>query len=370
MKKKTVYLCTLFLVATVSKSFATGVCDIALSNNAINTSDASITSKIAFQKKEDLCRSEFSSAEEFRNSARNSGFNVGYAGFTLGHSGGKRTGSGKLSFNSEEFCQANQVDLNTFYTSRIKTSVADIALEAWRDCIKVTQENAFFIEYSESSDSNGATGFLHRRIIDGTTHFSITDMKVQPSTVEVKCYVNGEAIQKGKLNVVMDSARESFSCDKPEDENVRVGFGTNIGDPIFIEMHSKEYQKQTTMDELASRVNVVDSSLARIDKVLTSHDQMFGRKIELSSIRFTVKATNCDRLWGGNREAKCKIPLNQPGQVLGAWVQIYGSAGHTSTNIHVSEVSNNLAFLTVDKYRGDLDPGWKLDGELRIAFVP
>ena len=183
----------------------------------------------------------------------------------LGQSGGKRSGSGKLSFSSEKFCKANQNDFYSFYTSRIKSSIADIALEAWKACISTTQKNVFFIEYEESEDANGVTGFLYRKITDGTTDFVITDMKVQPFSAEVQCYVNGEVIVKGKVNVSMDSSRESFTCDKPDNINVKVGFGTNIGDPIFINMHSKKSIKKSSIDELKERIAVLNDHVSIIE---------------------------------------------------------------------------------------------------------
>lgn len=295
MKKISVGIISLMIAKS---AMANGVCDIALSNNAINKTNFEITSTLAFQKKEDLCRAEYDSKEEFNSSARNSGFNLGYKGLEIGHSGGKRSGSGRLSFESEEFCKANRQDLNTFYTAVFESSIADVALAAWRDCIAKTERNILFLEYNESTDATGATGYLRRQMTRGDQTLIITDMKVQPKSVNASCFINGEEIKRGKVDVKLNSTDEGFTCDKPVDKNVRIGFDTNVGSPVFMELSSQKEVERIEIKNLEKRLLFAENKILslsdsynRIGKSISVNGSVKGDSLAPFKVRHTLHNT-------------------------------------------------------------------------------
>lgn len=350
-----------------------GVCDVALSSNAINKTDFEQTSRITYQKKEDLCRREYNSVQEFREEASASGFNLGYKGLELGHSGGRKTGSGRLSFSEETFCQANQVDLSSEYQSKLSTSVADIALRAWQACIETTEKDALYIEYETAAGNSGVKGFINRRVVNGSTEFVITEMMVQPAKLanKVKCQVGHATVSLGKLNIKLTNTREGFACDKPPGADVGVSFGTNIGDLDWIRMPSEAAVEQKEIGVVSTKVQQLEQELLKVSENLSTVSDTLKRRAQIYSAPFEITPASCDKNafgGGGNKQAICRIPVEVPGEVLGGWVQVYGGSGHTFTNVHVSRIDKTSASVIVHKYVGDLDKAWRITGEVKVAY--
>ena len=266
---------------------------------------------------QDVCREEYRSAEEFKKSGRDNGFSLGFEGFELGYSGGKRTGSGKLSFANEEFCKSNRLELDDFYINRVKKSIANIALDAWRECIKTTKDRNFSIEYEETIDNDGVIGHFKRSIGDGEiTHYILTDMKVIPPDDSVECQVNGKTIKRGgDINLKMTGLTESFGCSKPKNKNISIGIGTNIGDPIFIKMYSAKVIDDDKLDKLSKKINYLN------DK---SHKEINEIKKQLGPVNKWPSAINCGSAWDaifvlhGNPRNNTVSPDN-----LAHYVQVY-----------------------------------------------
>lgn len=250
-----------------SPIFAQDVCAVALRSNAFNTFDQTVSNNIAFEKKEEICSRDYESSEEFRNSARSGGFNLSYAGFGVGASGGKSSGSGKVHFREEAFCQASQDEFAQEYFSNTSVRVADVALRAWSNCIENTRRNSLWLEYKISSDGTGMTGTIYRTISSGRTTLKITSMQVQPSTLasEVNCsienklwtvndFADGEA-------VTTDTTREIVACTKPSDKTVRVAFGTDGDSLTWVEMPSIEDVGNNEVEELRSQLLALSSTM-------------------------------------------------------------------------------------------------------------
>jgi len=235
------------------------VCRVALESNAFNTFDQTVSNRIAFEQKEELCRRDYSSAEEFRNSARSGGFNLSYAGVGLGASGGRSSGEGRVHFREEAFCRASQQDFFQEYQATTSVRIGDVALRAWSECIRTTNENSLWLHYTVQPDGTGMTGTLRRTIRTGPTNLRITSMQVQPDFLsdEVRCIVAGRMFTPSSLSesgpIETQTTSEIVSCTKPHEQTVRVALATDGGSLTWITMPSAEERHQTEVESLVFR---------------------------------------------------------------------------------------------------------------------
>lgn len=255
-------------------AFSQDVCAIALQSNAFNTSDEIVSNKIAFEKKSELCSKEYSNKEEFQSAVRNSGFSLSYAGVGVGYSGGKASSGSKVDFQEESFCSANQDQFAQEYFSNTRVKVADVALKAWTDCINTTKSTSLWLDYDLPNDGTGMTGKIYRTISIGKTNLEITDLQVQPVSLnkEVKCTIenivfDSEYFNDGK-KISTNTTEENFSCTKPTNKSVRIGLGTDGGSLAWIEMPSVEAKKLNELDNLnASLLSLTNTTSASIENL-------------------------------------------------------------------------------------------------------
>ncbi|MEL7475067.1 MAG: hypothetical protein AAGJ55_02395 [Cyanobacteria bacterium J06555_12] len=282
---------------TLSAASFGDVCEIALSNNAIDRTDTKKVSAIAFEQKESLCDKEYESAEEFRSKARSSGFSASYAGFGLGYSGGKATSSGQLSFSSEEFCTASESDFQSYMSLDQTESMAGAALKAWTSCINATQINDVYLEFTPNRGFDGMSGWIIRRISGrGPTDLFITDMKVTPQSAKVSCSIEGRIIETGSLisgsspdGLKLDTAREAITCDKSPGDAIKIAFGTTVSDVGFADLPSRQDIENAEIKALEDRLERLRVQVAANEK----------------SIRY-IESTGLSVSIGGNAKGTAK----------------------------------------------------------------
>lgn len=266
----------LFMVTPV---FAQDACSVALRSNAFNTFDQTVSNSIAFEKKEDLCRRNYSNKEEFRNSARSGGFSLSYGGLGLGASGGKSAGSGKVHFREEKFCESSQDEFSQEYFSNTSVRVADVALRAWSECIANTRKNSLWLEYKVADDGTGMTGTIYRTISSGPTTLKITSMQVHPSDLsnQVNCSIENKLwtaadFAKGET-VTTDTTKEIVACTKPKEKTVRIAFGTDGDSLTWIEMPSVGEAENNQVEELRTQLLALSSRLTSTVNELKATDE-------------------------------------------------------------------------------------------------
>lgn len=245
---------------------ASDFCRVALESNAFNTSDQHIISKIAFEKKEDLCSREYKNSEEFRSAARSGGFSVGFRGFDIGRSRGKSTSTGKVHFKESSFCQADEEQFSQEYKKHTKVKVADVALNAWRDCIEDTKKTSLWLEFEVPNDGTGMTGTISRTIAAGKTTLKITSMAVQPNDLQdsVSCTIEGRTFKKSELEknpIVTDTVSEEVECTKPTDKTVRIAFGTDGNSLDWVKMPSLKKVKDNDIEDLKTEIQELSNQI-------------------------------------------------------------------------------------------------------------
>lgn len=241
------------------------VCSIALQSNAFNTSDRRLSSLIALEQREEICRRSYSSVEEFRAAARSGGFSLSYAGVGLGASGGRSDAQGRLSFSEERFCSENEVAFTQQYDLSEVVTVADVALQAWTRCVEVTRRNSLWLSYTVSADGTGMFGTITRTIDGSASNLArailrITDLQVQPDdhVGTVRCHIAGQSFTQESIRAAggfeTTSAREEISCTKPDNVDVRIALQSDAGGLSWIELPSRETVEITDVNVLAQRL--------------------------------------------------------------------------------------------------------------------
>lgn len=279
------YIFALFVSAT--PILAQDVCSVALQSNAFNTFDQTINNNVAFEKKEEICSRDYENSEEFRNSARSGGFSLSYAGFGLGASGGKSSGTGKVHFREESFCQASQDEFAQEYFSNTSVRVADVALRAWTDCIETTERNSLWLKYNIAGDGTGMTGTIYRTISSGPTTLKITSMQVHPSTLagDVNCSIENqlwtvEDFANG-AEVTTDTTSEIVACTKPSDKTIRVALGTDGGSLTWVEMPSNEQMTEDKADVLEAKFLAYTAvTNAKLERLSEENNRLRARLAE------------------------------------------------------------------------------------------
>lgn len=279
-------LCALMILPAYAEDF----CDIALTSGAFNTSDERESLKIMYEQKEDICRKEYNSSEEFRGAAKSGGFNLSYAGIGLGASGGSSTNKGKLSFASEDFCQASEEEFSKEYSSYQFVSSADAALRAWSGCVKDTKKNALWLSYDLNADATGFSGTMYRTAAEGRADLLINSMQVTPDSRagEISCQIGNSKVNVDYFNdksVKADTFSVNLQCTKPEDVSVKISFGTDQAALGWVVLPSKSAARETDLEGLSKQI-------IRLEGELHSESARLEGRIDANAINLESTAIN------------------------------------------------------------------------------
>lgn len=268
-------------IANTVTAADSSLCDLALKSGAFNTNDYAQTANVMMQKKDEVCRSEFNSQGEAISSARKSGGSFGYGGFTLGASDARQTASGKWSVADSKYCHAKAEELDSFTNTRVQQQVADIALEAWSDCINKVETNKLFVKYKLHPDGSGMTGTIIRNLRKGAIG-KITGIMTSVGKSEenqVACKIGTTPIETDKLlDIQIEKSDIAISCSKSKDKNVSIALTTSQEDTDWILLPSRTEQVQSVTDNKIartdSRITQTDSRVAQLEARLTT--EKFG----------------------------------------------------------------------------------------------
>ena len=207
-----------------------------------------------------LCHDEYNSLNEARSAAQSAGFNLGYAGFTIGANGAQQNAGGKTSISQTSFCSANSADVRASLASNYEEQVTNVAVKAWADCVRESQENLLYISYKLRPDATGFDGLLHLTANQGALGRTITGILVGGVATTVRCNIGGkwyspEDVQKEPA--VIQTTGTALSCNKDSDVSANVSFQTSQGAVDFIELPTK-------IDLTSSRTSDLFNTLAEM----------------------------------------------------------------------------------------------------------
>ena len=255
-------------------SHAQSVCDIALKSGAFNTSDYAQTSNLVIKRRDDICKSEYSSQQEAVSAGQQSGGNIGYGGFSLGVSDAKQSGNSKWSIADSKYCKASAEEIDSFTSIRARQQVADIALNAWTACINSVETNRLFVQYTPNTDGSGITGTIIRSLRDGgigkISGISSNDPNISSSAIS--CSVGTTRVEINKpVALQLDRSKTALACKKKDPEkSFKISLITTQGDQEWIVLPSKNEQKVSTIDEINANILQLRNQLAAINTAVAA----------------------------------------------------------------------------------------------------
>jgi len=273
--KKWVLASIIIFAASLNVSRASSVCDIALKSGAFNTSDYASNTNFILKMKDNVCNSEYNSKSEAISSARKSGGNIGYGGFSLGASDAKKKSSGKWSVANSKFCKASAQELDSVTSVRAKKQIADMALEAWGACIDNVETNKLFVTYTPNTEGTGMTGTIIRSISVGGGGFgNITGLISSDPDVDLSCQIGTLSVEIGKpLDIRIDKSSIGISCKKSKDDNVKIALTTDQGDQSWINLPSHVKQKQSSLDAANDAINQLRKQISSLNDLLVKNQK-------------------------------------------------------------------------------------------------
>lgn len=253
----------------VAQDNVSQICGIALKSRAFNTDDIAINTRLVIKKRDDACSNEYNSQGEAVAAGQSAGGGIGYGAFSFNASEAKQTSSSKWSISDSKLCKASAEELESVTSQRVKTQVANVALETWLDCIKALQQNRIFVQYSLSRDSTGFTGILHRSVSGEGGFGRIRSLSSSHDDADLKCQVGGSPVLVGKpLDIPIDRSNIGISCTKPKTLNTSILVTTDQGDQDWIDLPSSDAKRQTDIDAM-------NEAVAQLSKqLLTMKDQL------------------------------------------------------------------------------------------------
>lgn len=253
-----------------SMAIASSVCDIALNSGAFNTSDYSHNSRLFLAERDAVCQKEYDSKQEATTAARKSGGNIGYAGFSFGASDAKQTSSGKWSLQSSEYCRSSASQLDSITSTTAKGQVADVALGAWLECVKLVETDRLFVAYSPLENGRGITGTIHRRVSGGAVG-EIRGISGSDPSVPVTCQIGTTAVTSNEAKILpIERANTSITCIKEPSKSVRISLITSVSDSPWIDMPSQKQVEQTAIDDVNEATRQLREQVDELQQELTA----------------------------------------------------------------------------------------------------
>jgi hypothetical protein len=268
------------------------ICSVALTEQAYDVEESTIQTNLMFAARDDICEKEYDSVSQARSEARSGGFNVGHAGVSIGVSGAKQSNNGKWSIKETAFCKATASDLQTSYGSEYRNQVARIAVQAWLECVKSSNQNLLYLEYAISPDGQLFTGRLRTTASTGPLQRTITGISVVGDAADtVVCNIAGKNYKPddvGEKPVEITTTGTSVACSKSGSEGASIALQTSQSALPFVHLPSEREVKVSEFDELAKMIEdirIVDlaSATQRIEALEDVANQQTERSKALVS---------------------------------------------------------------------------------------
>lgn len=315
-----------------SHALADSVCDLALKSGAFNVSDYSKTSRMMLRKRDDACKSEYSSQAEAVSSGQQSGGSLGYGTFSLSASDAKQTSSGKYSIADSKFCKASAEELDSFTSVSAKEQVADIALSAWSSCIGSVETNKLFVQYKVNPDGSGVTGMIFWRIARGAVG-RITGITSSSKVRGLDCKIGQKQVNIDQtVDIPFDRTEIAFACNKDTKVSVSISLTTSQGDQEWIMLPSVDELKRVSLEGTSDAVAALRRQIASLSgsvTKLTQENAELKRGLETSIPSFSARLQEMDgRLTAATtRAARSNVYFAQQGAPCPPGTQRRGTIG-------------------------------------------
>ena len=310
------------------------VCSVVLTNKAYDTSRQSTNYQYMSATRDRLCHDEYNSVNEARSAAESAGFNLGYAGFTVGGNGATQTADGKVSIASTSFCSASSADIRTALSTSYEEQVANVAVKAWEECVKRSQENVLYISYKLRPDGSGFDGTLHLTANQGPLGRTITGIVIGGAAARVTCNIGGRSYTPDEVQanpVEIKTTGTALVCEKEGDASVSVAIQTSQGAADFIAIPSKN--------------DILNAKLAEINNALTEVQSKVSELTNRAERMKPIKLYLCPN----DRELPAKATAN--------WVWAsYGCLGQVSSTDKCMNIGWDPDIKNSQIFYGQCDP--------------
>ena len=282
-------------------------CGAVLRARAFDTTSLSISQDILITRRDNICSRDYSSLEEARTSARSGGFNVGYAGLSIGASEAKTNQNGRYEISETEFCKATLDDFASAFALNYEETVASIAVQNWLQCVRVAGANRLYMSYTLRGDGSYFDGNLHRSLSGEsttTTALAVDGLNVVgPGKDGVECVIAGETTDAERIRnkpIEITATTAPIACSRTNDKDVSIGINTTSGTLATIYLPSPQAQEaeeiaslkaiiQRLLAENASQTEVASGLVDRVSNLETNQQneiiRMNGVQENLGSIQ-------------------------------------------------------------------------------------
>jgi hypothetical protein len=249
------------------------ICSVVLLQKAYDTSKQSTNYTLMSDQRSQLCDQEYNSLQEAHAQAELAGFDLGYAGFSIGGDGATQSSSGKWSISKTSFCTASSADMRTTFLSNFEDQVAHVAVKAWQECVKTSTENVLYLSYTPYSGGGGFDGTLYVTANQGQLGRTITGIPVGgDAPTSISCNIAGVIYKPSDVSpskpIVIPTTGTGITCKKNGDQFVSIAFQTSQGVTDFVPLPSKSDVLSARLDDLANGISAAQGKIASLQSTL------------------------------------------------------------------------------------------------------
>ncbi len=248
------------------------VCRVALTEKAYDRERSKIRSNIMFSARDELCNREYNNIGEAQSAARSRGFSLGYSGLSIGASDARQSNNNKWNISDTKFCRATSTELQTSYASDYENQIASVAVQAWLECVKSSNENLLYLDYKISEDGQRFTGTLHTTASTGALARKITGIAVVGDAASsTTCNIAGKKYNPADVAakpIEVKTTGTTVACEKSSDKSVSIAFQTSVAGVPFIDLPTKKELRATEIKVLKADLASLRNKVAPLERKL------------------------------------------------------------------------------------------------------
>ncbi len=306
---KSLLATSIIVLSFASSANSQQICDSVLNRDLVNVRSIEVSEAIIARMQADICSREHSSASAAQQYMRTGGWSLnvfGYFDNTLNDT--KNRGSNSYQVEESEFCNQSAAYHSSNLSTNISEANAGLVLDAYTECIRLTQESGLWMTYELVEDSRALRGTLRRRATPNTPlGYSIEEVSISTTdSANVQCnlIVNGEKLEGQALESRdIDAGTATFTCIKSGDGAAFVDLRTSIVDfPLY--MPSDKAVARTKLDDLRDKLGRFEDELEEDRAVLVAGfasqlddaNRQVAAQLAAANARIEALETNLDSI--------------------------------------------------------------------------
>lgn len=284
-------VCGSFPVFGVAK--AESVCDVVLKTGAISVTDFESISHIITEEKNSMCRSTYKTQEEANSAVTNFNAKVPIKKITAKVNYGKEVSSNKFSLESEEFCQMSDAAFESVHLEKERGKIATSAIEAWKECVKSTDSEGVWVEYSPTKDGLAISGAIYikpgKRYAGRPLNVGINSV---PSYLELNCRIgDADVVPNGRgaftpNTVRVSSAEPTFQCSRKKNTSKEYDIDISIYEQMLGHTQATKVTLVGTSKISSDWQRKLDEKQRQISQLTAERDQL---KYSIANLRVAVR---------------------------------------------------------------------------------